>query len=138
MNSAFSRESVTGQGDVDEKQKLGETALLWDNGELVGLAVCHCGGGTEAGSDTCYVKFGAVRPAKLAKRNFQRLLLACEGLAQLRKLSKLVAGVNLGRHRTYREMLAFGFRTEIQGVTMHRANAVGYDRPTLFVMDDWR
>jgi hypothetical protein len=35
-------------------------------------------------------------------------------------------------------MLEFGFRAEFQGVTIHRANAVGYDRPTLFVMDDWR
>jgi GNAT superfamily N-acetyltransferase len=121
-----------------EKQKLGETVLLSDNGELLGLAVCHCGSGTEAGEDTCYVKFGAVRPAKLAKGSFKRLLHACERLAQQRKLSKLVAGVNMGRHGAYREMLDFGFRTEIQGVTMHRANAVGYDRPTLFVMDDWR
>jgi GNAT superfamily N-acetyltransferase len=121
-----------------EKQNLGETALLWDNGELVGLAVCHCGSGTEAGSDTCYVKFGAVRPAKRAKGNFERLLHACENLAQQRKLSKLVAGVNLGRHRAYRQMLDFGFRTELQGVTMHRANTVGYDRPTVFLIDDWR
>jgi GNAT superfamily N-acetyltransferase len=79
-----------------EKQKLGETVLLWDNGELVGLAVCHCGSGTEAGNDSCYVKFGAVRPAKLARSNFGRLLHACEKLAQQRKLSKLVAGVNMG------------------------------------------
>jgi GNAT superfamily N-acetyltransferase len=53
-----------------EKQRLGETVLLWDNGELVGWAVCHCGSGTEAGNDTCYVKFGAVRPAKLARSKF--------------------------------------------------------------------
>ena len=87
-----------------EKQKLGETVLLWDNGELVGLAVCHCGSGTEAGSDTCYVKFGAVRLTKLARSNFQRLLHACERLAQQHKLSRLVAGVNLGRHRAYCEL----------------------------------
>jgi hypothetical protein len=42
-------------------QKLGETVLLWEEGELMGLAVCHCGPSTEAGNDTCYVKFGAVR-----------------------------------------------------------------------------
>ena len=120
-----------------EKQKLGETVLLWED-ELIGLAICHCGTGTEAGSDTCYVKFGAVRPGKQAGVNFRQLLHACEALAQERKLSRLIAGVNLGRHRAYREMLESGFRTEMQGVTMHRPNAVGYDRPTAFVIDDWR
>ena len=30
-------------------QALGDTVLLWEDQELVGLAVCHCGTGTEAG-----------------------------------------------------------------------------------------
>jgi len=81
---------------------------------------------------------GAVHPGKQAKKNFQRLLSACEALAVQRKLSKLLAGVNLGRHRAYWEMLAFGFRTAMQGVSMHRANAVGYDRTGIFAVDDWR
>jgi len=121
-----------------DRQKLGETVLLWEEGELMGLAVCHCGPSMEAGNDTCYVKFGAVRPAKKAAENFEQLLRACEGLAQRRNLSKLVAGVNMGRHRAYRKMLAVGFRTELQGVTMHRPNEVGYDRPTTYLTDDWR
>ena len=119
-------------------QKLGETVLLWEEGELMGLAVCHCGPSTEAGNDTCYVKFGAVRPAKKAPENFEQLLRACEGLARRRNLPKLVAGVNMGRHRAYRKMIAAGFRTELQGVTMHRPNEVGYDRPTTYLTDDWR
>ena len=121
-----------------DRQKLGETVLLWEEGELMGLAVCHCGPSTEAGNDTCYVKFGAVRPAKKAAENFEQLLRACEGLARRRNLPKLVAGVNMGRHRAYRKMLAAGFRTELQGVTMHRPNEVGYDRPTTYLTDDWR
>jgi len=42
-------------------QRLGDTVLLWEGETLVGFAVCHCGPGTEAGRDTCYIKFGAVR-----------------------------------------------------------------------------
>jgi hypothetical protein len=43
--------------------KLGDTVLLWDNpgSQLEGFAVCHCGPRSEAGNDTCYIKFGAVR-----------------------------------------------------------------------------
>ena len=43
-------------------QKLGDTILLTDNKEndkLVGIAVCHCGPNTEAGSNICYIKFGS-------------------------------------------------------------------------------
>jgi hypothetical protein len=43
------------------EQKLGDTVLLWNESKLAGLAVCHSGPGTEAGSDVCHVKFGAAR-----------------------------------------------------------------------------
>jgi len=75
-------------------QNLGDTSLLWDDARLEGLAVCHCGPGTEAGSGTCYVKFGAVRPSPTAERNFDRLLDACEEMAAEKGLSRLAAGVN--------------------------------------------
>src|SRR5438874_7687907 len=39
-------------------QGLGDTVLIWDGSELAGVAVCHCGPGTEAGNEKCYVKFG--------------------------------------------------------------------------------
>src|SRR6266481_409043 len=45
---------------VDE-QNLGDTVVTWTGDQLAGLAVCHAGRGTEAGSGKCYVKFGAVR-----------------------------------------------------------------------------
>lgn len=120
------------------QQDLGETLLLWDEGRLVGLAVCHCGAGSEAGSGVCYVKFGAARPGPRASAHFSRLLDACEQLAAEKKLSRLVAGVNTARHEAYRHMLERGFRTDLQGVAMQRANHVGYNRPGVYVIDDWR
>ena len=119
-------------------QSLGDTLLLWDDSTLVGVAVCHCGPGTEAGSGTCYVKFGAVRPGIGAESYFSQLLDAVELMAHSRGLSRLVAGVNTGRHETYCAMLARGFRTDLQGVAMHRPNTDGYSRPGVFVIDDWR
>ncbi len=35
-------------------------------------------------------------------------------------------------------MLARGFRMDFIGIAMHRHNAPGYDRPDVFVVDDWR
>jgi GNAT superfamily N-acetyltransferase len=117
---------------------LGETVLVSDADNLAGMAVCHCGPGTEAGQDTCYVKFAAAHPGPKAAKHFERLLDACEELARSRGLSKITAGVNLGRHKAYRKMLARGFRAEMQGVAMHRPNEPGYSRPGVYAIDDWR
>jgi len=119
-------------------QRLGETVLVVDGSKVVSLAVCHCGPGTEAGSGTCYVKFAAVRPGPNAEQQFDMLLDACEQLAADRGLSRLVAGVNLARHEAYRRMMSNGFRTDMQGVAMHKPNHPGYNREGVYVIDDWR
>jgi GNAT superfamily N-acetyltransferase len=138
-NAVFDGLDVTREICSVADQALGDTVLLWDDDStLVGFAVCHCGAGTEAGSDTCYVKFGAVRPGPGAERFFGQLLDAVEWLAGTRGLARLVAGVNTGRVEAYRAMLARGFRTDLQGVAMHRPNAEGYSRAGVFVIDDWR
>ena len=119
-------------------QSLGDTILLWDDSTLMALAVCHIGPGTEAGSDVCYVKFGAVRPGVSAEHHFGALIDACEELASAQHVSRLRAGVNTARHEAYRHMLARKFRTDIQGVVMSRPNEAGYNRPGVYLIDDWR
>jgi GNAT superfamily N-acetyltransferase len=121
-----------------QSQHLGDTIFLWDETGLVGFAVCHYGAGTEAGSNTCYVKFGAVRSQSQAGLQFEQLLGLAESLAAAEGLSRLVAGVNTSRHEAYCRMIALGFRTEITGVAMQPANKPGYNRPDVFVVDDWR
>jgi predicted N-acetyltransferase YhbS len=115
----------------------GDTVLIGRDGELLGFAACHVGGGSEAGSGTCFVKFGAVRAGSGAGE-FDLLLAACESFGQTCGARALVAGTNLAREHAYRHMFAKGFRTTIQGVSMHRPNEPGYSRPDVFALDDWR
>jgi hypothetical protein len=35
-------------------------------------------------------------------------------------------------------MLAHGFHTDLLGVAMEKPNAAGYNRPDVYVIDDWR
>jgi GNAT superfamily N-acetyltransferase len=122
-------------------QNLGDTVLLRGDSGLVGFAACHCGAGSEAGPDVCFVKFAAVRPSSEAPDalgNFDRLLSACESLAARRGLSRLLAGVNTARREAYQQMIQRGFKTQMQGVAMHAPNEPGYSRPGIFVLDDWR
>ena len=122
---------------VDEQQ-LGDTILLFDGSTISAFAVCHTGAGTEAGSGACYVKFAAVRPGTHAQDNFERLLRTCEAYAASRNATRLLAGVNMARHQAYRTIVAKGFRTEFMGVAMQKANAPGFNRPGVYVLDDWR
>jgi GNAT superfamily N-acetyltransferase len=120
-------------------RNLGDTVLVWDgDSHLAGFAICHLGPVSEAGDGVCFVKFGAVRPGAGAEDRFAALLDACAGVAIAAGMTTVVAGVNTAREEAYRAMLARGFRTHIQGVTMHRPNEPGYSRPGLFVLDDWR
>ena len=119
-------------------QRLGDTVLIDDGEGLRGVAVCHVGAGTEAGSGACYVKFGAIRPGPDAERRFGLLIDACHGLAADLGASVLVAGANAGRDRAWQVLAGRGFRRDFQGVAMHRPNEPGYNTSDSFVIDDWR
>lgn len=121
-----------------DNQQLGDTLLTWNVSHLTGLAVCHAGRGTEAGSGKCYVKFGCVRGGPSAPREFRRLLNACREFGLSAGATTLTAGMNLARLDAYREMLAAGFRATTQGVAMERNGESGYNRPDVFLIDDWR
>src|SRR5262245_2671557 len=60
-----------------QAQRLGDTVLISDADGLAGFAICHCGPGTEAGADKCYIKFAAVRIAGSPATLFEQLLDAC-------------------------------------------------------------
>jgi GNAT superfamily N-acetyltransferase len=137
-SAIFDGLDVSREINAADEQQLGDTLLIWDKGQLAGLAVCHVGPGTEAGSGKCYVKFAAVPSGPAARSEFRRLLDACRAYAAGRGVAKLQAGVNLARLEAYQEMLQSGFRTAVQGVVMERGAELGYNRPEVFLIDDWR
>lgn len=121
-----------------DSQRLGETVLLYANSQLTGLAVTHCGAGTEAGPGICYVKFAAVRPSGKTEQHFRDLLDCCESFAASQGASKLTGGINVARIEAYRSMLDQGFRIESEGVVMQRGDEIGYNRSGVYLIDDWR
>jgi predicted N-acetyltransferase YhbS len=121
------------------EQRLGDTVLVRGDGTLEGVAVCHCRAGSEAGSDTCYLKFAAVFPGEGAGARFERLLDVCEAFAAESGLGRVVAGVNTGRLDAYRRLLARGFRTEQIGISMRlHPESPSFDTPVHHVVDDLR
>jgi predicted N-acetyltransferase YhbS len=137
-NSIYEGLDLSREIQTVQAQGLGDTVLLWNDAGLSGFAVCHYGPGTEAGSNTCFVRFGAVYSGNNAGERFEELLDLCEALTVAQGMSRLIAGVNTSRDEAYRRMLARGFRSEIIGVAMHRPNEPGFNRPDVFALDDWR
>jgi len=138
-DSVFSGLDLEREIRTVQAQQLGDTVLLHDKGRLAGVAICHCGAGSEAGSGACYVKFGAVRSGTDATERFEGLLDACETFAAASGLDRLVAGVNTGRLDAYRRLLTRGYRAESIGISMRsRPEGPDYDRPEHHVIDDLR
>ena len=137
-DAIFAGLDVAREIDAVQDQALGDTLLLRDEDRLRGFAVCHVGPGTEAGGGVCYVKFAAVAPGPDVAAAFERLLILCERYAALRGAAQLVTGINTARAPAYQALLAYGFRTYAQGVAMQRPNEPGFNRPDVWVLDDWR
>jgi hypothetical protein len=96
---------------IVDAQGLGDTALLERGSGLAGFAICHYGPRSEAGADTCFIKFGAVRASPSAEQDYGRLLDACEALAVSVGMSTMLAGANLARHEAYQTLVGRGFRS---------------------------
>ena len=121
-----------------DEQGLGEVVLIQDNQGVAAFAICHCGSGSEAGPDRCYIKFAAVRPAPTPETALLRLLSAVEHMARHKGLRQTATGVNTGREKIARLMAELGFKTLTQGLSMHRPNEPGFSCRDAFVLDDWR
>lgn len=137
-NTLYAGLDLEAEIQLVQTHNLGETLLLWDDAGLAGLAICHTGPGSEAGSGQCYVKFGAARPGPGVADRFEQLLDACHTFAADRQLQTLVAGVNTSRHDAYQRMLARGFKIRLIGVAMHQPPQRDYCRPDVYALDDRR
>lgn len=128
------------QRDIEgaDRMGLGETIFALRGSKVAWLAVAHIGRGTEAGSGVCFVKFAAARPGARAAGDFEEMLEACDTLALDSGAHQLRAGVNLEHEPAYRGLVARGMRTERIGVLMHSPNEPAYNRPAVYLLDDWR
>lgn len=121
-----------------DSQSLGETLFLWSESRLEGIAFCHFGNKSEAGENSCYVKFAVARPGPTAAATFDGLLDACEALAVEMGVSDIEIGANAETVEAYKAVLQHGFKPAHLGVYMHRGEGSGIYRPDLFVAADLR
>ena len=127
---------LTAQIRAVEHLRLGETIAFFDRKGLAAFAICHFGKGTEGGSSTCYIKFGATREGTAPP--LERLVTMCQSLCRRRGLAETVAGASTAHPDTCRCLMAAGFRPEFVGVAMEKPHGSIYSRKNSHVLDDWR
>ena len=120
------------------RQGIGDTIFIRDAGGVAGFGVCHFGRGSEAESGVLYLKAGAVRSGEGAEARFKGLLDGAAAFAAEAGLRRIRAGVNYGRTAAFEAMLQYGCFIEKTGVAMHRPNHAFYNRPGVYLVDDWR
>ena len=117
---------------------LGDTVLLERGRDLVGFAVYHAPGVSEAPAGALYVKYLAIDPAMKKVEHLEQFVAALEELAHELGLARVILPVYLRYHAAYSTLVRVGYQIEFTMVRMQRGKQEDYEDPTHLVLDDWR
>jgi GNAT superfamily N-acetyltransferase len=117
---------------------LGDTLLLERGKELLGFAVYHAPGVSEAPSGALYVKFLAIDPAQKKVEHLEQFVAAIEDLAHELGLARVILPVYLKYHTAYTTLVRLGYQIEFTMVRLQRGKQEDYEDPAHLVLDDWR
>jgi GNAT superfamily N-acetyltransferase len=117
---------------------LGDTLLLERGKDLLGFAVYHAPGVSEAPSGALYVKFLAIDPAQKKVEHLEQFVAAIEDLAHELGLARVILPVYLKYHAAYSTLVRLGYQVEFTMVRLQRGKQEDYEDPTHLVLDDWR
>ncbi len=117
---------------------LGDTLVLEKDRVVIGFAICHTPGASEAPQGTVYIKYAAIDPARRRPEHFAQLLTAAEEFGVAAGCQRIIAPVYTPYWRAYQTLLASGYQMEMLMIRMKRGKSVDYEREEDFVLDDWR
>jgi GNAT superfamily N-acetyltransferase len=117
---------------------LGDTLLLERGKDIVGFAVYHAPGVSEAPAGALYVKFLALDPPQKKVEYLEHFIAAIEDLAHELGLARVILPVYLRYHTAYSTLIRAGYHVEFTMVRMQRGKQEDYEDPTHLVLDDWR
>jgi GNAT superfamily N-acetyltransferase len=117
---------------------LGDTLLLEKGRELLGFAVYHTPGVSEAPQGTLYVKFLALDSRHKKPEYFHQLLSALEEIARTVGLQRVIAPVYTAYWVAYQGLVERGYRIDLTMVRMKRGKLLDYEHSGDLVLDDWR
>jgi GNAT superfamily N-acetyltransferase len=117
---------------------LGDTLLLERGAELIGFAVYHAPGVSEAPTGSLYVKYLAIDPRHRKVEHLEQFVAAVEDLALEQGLSRVILPVYLRYWLAYSTLVKCGYQVDFTMVRMQKGKPEDYEDPADLVLDDWR
>ena len=117
---------------------LGDTLLLERERDIVGFAVYHVPGVSEAPGGALYVKFLALDGQIRRPEALEQFVGALEEVAQELGLARLILPVYLRYWLAYSTLVKCGYQIDVTLVRMQKGKGEGYEDESHLVLDDWR
>jgi ribosomal protein S18 acetylase RimI-like enzyme len=117
---------------------LGDTLLLERERDVLGFAVYHTPGVSEAPVGALYVKFLAIDPAERRIEHLEQLLGAVEDLGAEMGVQRVIVPIYLRYWTAYSTLVKLGYQIDLTMVRMQRGKPEDYEDSTHLVLDDWR
>ena len=117
---------------------LGDTLLLERGSELVGFAIYHTPGVSEAPTGALYVKYLAIDRRHRKVEHLEQFVAALEDLAQEHGLPRVILPVYLRYWLAYSTLVRCGYQVDLTMVRMQKGKPEDYEDPADLLLDDWR
>jgi hypothetical protein len=117
---------------------LGDTLLLERGRDIVGFAVYHVPGVSEAPAGALYVKFLALDTTARRPEHLEQFVGLLEEAALERGLSRVILPVYLRYWLAYSTLVRCGYQVDVTLVRMQKGKGEDYEDASHLVLDDWR
>jgi predicted N-acetyltransferase YhbS len=117
---------------------LGDTLLLERGTELIGFAVYHTPGVSEAPTGALYVKYLAIDPRHRKVEHLEQFVSSIEDLAQEHGLPRVILPVYLRYWLAYSTLVKCGYQVDFTMVRMEKGKPEDNENSADLLLDDWR
>jgi len=117
---------------------LGDTLVLERGRDIVGFAVYHTPGVSEAPAGSLYVKSLVIDPQTRRPELLEQFVAALEELGQDLGVQRLILPAYTRYWTAYSTVLRAGYQIDFTMVRMQRGKQEDYEDPGHLVLDDWR
>ena len=124
--------------EIVEGLALGDTLLLERGRELIGFAICHAPGVSEAPTGALYVKYLAIDPPHRKPEHLEQFVGIIEGLGQELGVQRVILPVYARYWTAYNVLIQCGYLIDFTMIRMQRGKQEDYEDPADLVLDDWR
>src|SRR3989441_4866801 len=137
-NAVYRGLDLSKEVEIVDGLALGDTLLLERGRDLVGFAVVHTPGVSEAPSGSLYVKYMVIDPAQKRVEHLEQFVAAVEDLGHELGVQRVTLPVYLRYWLAYSTLVRCGYQIDFTMLRMQKGKQEDYEDPTHLVLDDWR